>query len=173
MARTGWPLRVAAALITGACGWGDDMPPGIGPPTVELVFRREDSSGPTVSAAPTAGGGFTLFRTVPDEEGSYTIPYIQSSQDLDLGLPAQPSFDRVQLPLELELLTGDGGKTQGRPPVQVLIPDLGDCDLVLPETGLQTPKNRPLLLQGSGKRDSEVYLDGCSMHETGVRDSRP
>lgn len=83
MALNRFPLGVAAALLASTCGFCETESASP-PPAVELFLLDAGVLVEGVSVEPSGADRFSVFRTIPDVRGTYTIPYIQSSSTLEL-----------------------------------------------------------------------------------------
>lgn len=57
-----------------------------------------------------------MWLRVPDVQGSYTIPYLQSSDRLEIAFDPPPGRWRAELVADGRALPGDGGRFTGLPP---------------------------------------------------------
>ncbi|HOZ48780.1 MAG TPA: SGNH/GDSL hydrolase family protein [Candidatus Hydrogenedentes bacterium] len=81
---------VAAAVLVSGCWWSECAGAG-----VDMVLHEAGVAVADVAAQRLGEGYFALVRTIHDVEGTYTIPYVQSSRDLEISLRfSDPSVAR-------------------------------------------------------------------------------
>ena len=86
MTLNGLAIGFAAGLLVASCACAEDAGQGTTRPFVELAVPHTGVTGSTISTAQCGERRFSVLRTVKDEKGTYTIPYIQSSRTLAFEL---------------------------------------------------------------------------------------